>query len=93
MKTQRLVNAGITASGATASAICLTSIAICAGLTVAWFASAPFVPDRVEQQIHRPILPAAGGVVGSLVWLGATAAIAHRWHKDEDDEVLPASRL
>jgi hypothetical protein len=33
MKIQRLVNATITASGATASAICLTSIAICAGST------------------------------------------------------------
>jgi hypothetical protein len=52
MKIQRLVNATITASGATASAICLTSIAICAGSTVAWFVQSTLAPA-----VHSPQMP------------------------------------
>ena len=85
---QRLINAFIEANCITACATCLASIVICAGSTAAWFICAPFASDRLEQQIQRPILPAAGGVVGSLFWVAAGAAITVRWHKDEDDELV-----
>jgi hypothetical protein len=87
-KNERLLNFFILINGAPAFAVCFLFGIMFAGTTVIWFATAPFVSDRLEFQIQRPILPAAGGLALGLTWLTATTLAYGKWYKSEEFEIL-----
>lgn len=91
-RVNRLVEWGILCHAIACTVCLLGGMVICAGSTILWFTTAPLLPDTIEYQIARPILPAGGISFTALLWGAAVGSRLSLWRQSQR-EAKPISDI